>query len=153
MTSIYRTAYPRFYPNQKLKAKELKNDYSLSDTELAYIKQNIRSDNLKLGFAVLLKVFQKMGYFPENNLIHQTIVKHIKEQIPYIKPSTEFIYDHESSLNRHRRRVYDCLKIKRYDKQVRSYAIKIAYNTAQTMNFPADMSLFLNFKESIIISH
>lgn len=64
MTSIYRTAYPRFNSNQKLRAKELETDYSLTTAELTYIKENIRDDSLRLGFAVLLKVFQHMGYFP-----------------------------------------------------------------------------------------
>src|ERR1700733_3528778 len=62
MTSIYRTAYPHFHPNQKLRSKELEADYSLTHTELNYIKENIRGDSLRLGFAVLLKVFQRGFY-------------------------------------------------------------------------------------------
>ena len=57
MTSIYRTAYPHFYANQKIRTKELDADYSLANAELLYIKQNIHGDDLRLGFAVLLKVF------------------------------------------------------------------------------------------------
>ena len=45
MTSIYRTAYPRFNPNQKLRTKELEADYSVSSTELSYIKENIRGNS------------------------------------------------------------------------------------------------------------
>ena len=55
MTSIYRTAYPRFNPSHKLRTKELEADYSLTSAELSYIKENIRGDNLRLGFAVYLK--------------------------------------------------------------------------------------------------
>lgn len=139
MTSIYRTAYPRFHPNQKLRTKELEADYSLTNAELNYITENIRGDSLRLGFAVLLKVFQRMGYFPAINTIPETVVKYLREQIPNIKNSTEFVYEHDSSFNRHRRRVYDYLKIKRYDDQIRSHAIKVAYNAAQNMNFPADI--------------
>ena len=150
MTSIYRTAYPRFHVNQKLRTRELEADYSLTNAELLYIKQNIRGDSLRLGFAVLLKVFQRMGYFPAIDSIPETIVKHIREQIHYIKQSTEFTYEHESSFNRYRRRVYGYLKINRWsknedksfgqsDNQSSSHAIKIAYNAAQTMNFTADI--------------
>ena len=150
MTSIYRTAYPRFHTIQKLRMKELETDYSLTSAELLYIKQNIRGDSLRLGFAVLLKVFQRMGYFPAIDSIPETVVHHIKEQIPYIKKSTEFLYEHESSFNRHRCRVYEYLTIKRWGRdednslnasnnQGRSHAIKVAYNAAQTMNFPADI--------------
>ncbi len=139
MTSIYRTAYPRFHPNQKIRATELEADYSLTHVELNYIKENIRGDSMRLGFTVLLKVFQRMGYFPAINTIPEVIIKYIREQIPHIDDSAEFGYEHESSFNRHRRRVYDYLKIKRYDKQVRSHAIKVAYSAAQSMNFPADI--------------
>jgi len=43
MTSIYRTVYPRFNPNQKLRGIELEADYSLTSAELGYIKENIAS--------------------------------------------------------------------------------------------------------------
>ena len=69
MTSIYRTAYSHFYPIQKLRGKELDADYSLTNAELSHIKENIRSDSLRLGFAILQKVFQRMGYFPAINSI------------------------------------------------------------------------------------
>lgn len=143
MTSIYRTAYPRLNPNQKLRTKELEADYSLTSAELSYIKENIRGDTLRLCFAVLLKVFQRMGYFPAMNLIPEAVVKHIREQITFIKISTEFEYEHDSSFNRHRRRIYEYLKIKRYDKVIRSHAIKVAYDASQIMNFPADIINFV----------
>lgn len=73
MTSIYRTAYLRFSQNQKL--KELATDYAFTKEELDYIKQNIRSDNLRLGFGVLLKVFQHLGHFPRLNEIPKVIIK------------------------------------------------------------------------------
>jgi len=76
MTSIFRTAYPRFHPNKKLRAKELEADYSLTTAELNYIKENIRGDSLRLGFTVLLKVFQRMGYFPAINTIPETVIKY-----------------------------------------------------------------------------
>ena len=93
----------------------------------------LSGDSLRLGFTVLLKVFQRMGYFSAINTIPETVVKYLREQIPNIKNSTEFVYEHDSSFNRHRRRVYDYLKIKRYDDQIRSHAIKVAYN-AQLKN-------------------
>jgi len=84
MTSIYRTAYPRFHPNQKIKVKELDADYSLTTDELRYIKENIRGDSLRLGFGVLLKVFQRLGYFPSLKEIPEAVIKHITRQICFI---------------------------------------------------------------------
>lgn len=75
MTSIYRTAYPRFSQNQKL--KELATDYAFTKEELDYIKQNIRSDNLRLGFGVLLKVFQHLSAI----VVEDTKIKIIENEI------------------------------------------------------------------------
>ena len=87
----------------------------------------------------MLKVFQRMGYFPVTKLIPEAVVKYIREQITFIKISTEFEYEHDSSFNRHRRRIYEYLKIERYDKEIRSHAIKVAYDASRIMNFPADI--------------
>lgn len=150
MTSISRTAYPRFHPNQKIKAKEVEADYSLTIDELRYIKENIRGDSLRLGFGVLLKVFQRLGYFPNLNDIPAAVIKHITMQISFINETTIFSYEHESTFNRHRRRVYEYLNVKRWEKHAvnitgepqhpgKHHAIRVAYNAAQTMNFPADI--------------
>lgn len=149
MTSINRTAYPRFSSNLKMRAKELAADYSLTQNELDYIRQNIRGDSLRLGFSVLLKVFQRLGYFPRLTEVPEAVIKYVIKQIPFIKESTTFQYEHESSFNRHRRRIYDYLNIKRWEQDedkpkssihpARNYAIQVAYDAAQTMNFPADI--------------
>lgn len=150
MTSINRTAYPHFHSSRKPKPRELESDYSITTDELDYIKQNIRGDELRLGFAVLLKIFQRMGYFPAMNTIPDAVIKYIRKQIQFIDPTTAFIYEHESSFNRHRRRIYDYLKITRWEKREvksqsghshpgRHHAIQVAYDAAQTMNFPADI--------------
>lgn len=150
MTSMYHTAYPHFHANQKFKARELESDYSLTKEELLYIKQNIRGDDLRLGFAILLKVFQRLGHFPLLNTIPNEIISYVRDQITFINTTTEFGYEHESTFNRHRRRVYDYLSITRWEiqkneaknslfHQGRHHAIQVAYNAAQIMNFNADI--------------
>ncbi len=77
MTSIYRTAYPYFRANKRLLPQELIAYYSLNADELNYIKKQIRGDLLRLGFAVQLKVFQQLNYFPKLKLIPHEIIDHI----------------------------------------------------------------------------
>jgi TnpA family transposase len=150
MTSMYRTAYPYFHVSQKVKATELESDYSLTKEELLYIKQNIRGDDLRLGFAILLKVFQRLGYFPLLNAIPNEVIVYVRDQMTFINMATEFGYAHESTFNRHRRRVYDYLGIIRWESKKdksnnslfhpgRHHAIKVAYNAAKIMNFNADI--------------
>ena len=150
MTSINRTAYPYFRTNQKVTSQELESYYSLTDEELCYVKQNIRGDELRLSFAVQLKVVQYLNYFPALRNIPEEIISHIKKQLTFVKQTTEFEYEHESTLNRHRKRIYDYLSITRWGNQInkapgtplnpaRHYAIQVAYEAAETMNHPADI--------------
>jgi hypothetical protein len=151
MTSISRTAYPRISANKKITPKELESEYSLTGEELNYIKKNIRGDELRLGFAVQLKIFQYLGYFPELTSIPQDIVNHIKKQLP-TNDDIPFGYQHDSSKTkrRHHDMIYQYLKITKWAKQnnrdvgvqpnpARYFAIQVAYSVAQTMNHPADI--------------
>jgi TnpA family transposase len=150
MTSIYRTAYPRINTNKKVTQKELEIYYSLTDDELGYIKKNIRGDNLRLSFAVQLKIFQHLNYFPAITQIPQTIISHIRKQLPYINSNSIFNYEHDSANYRHRDMIYQYLKITSWKKQDRRdtgvqpnpgryFAIQTAYSATQTMSYTADV--------------
>jgi hypothetical protein len=61
MTAIDRTAYPR--PGARLTREELGIRYSLSDTDLAFIRATARGDTGRMLLATLLKTRQDIGYF------------------------------------------------------------------------------------------
>ena len=61
MSSIERTAYPRFAPGRILREHELEQFYSLTPDEMRYINDNIRTPLMKLNFAIQLKTFQRLG--------------------------------------------------------------------------------------------
>lgn len=77
MSSIERTAYPRFSA-RVLKQSELDQFYSLTPDEKCYLDQNIRGDQMRLNFAAQLKAFQRLGYFPSLSNIPQAIIDHLK---------------------------------------------------------------------------
>lgn len=78
MSSIERTSYPRFATGRALKERELEKFYSLTPDELNYIYNNIRGTEMRLNFAVQLKTFQRLGYFPALKSVPSVIIEHIK---------------------------------------------------------------------------
>lgn len=150
MASIERTAYPRFNTTRALKEQELEQFYSLTPDELRYAKKHIRGDFMRLNFAIQLKAFQRLGYFPELKRIPKVIVEHIKKCLGLFDEKMMPHYDHDKSRYRHCNHICDYLKIKRWRKNKRHlagepihpgrhFAIQIAYQAAQTMNHPADI--------------
>ena len=76
MTSIERTAYPRLSSERPLKPQQLEAIYSLTQREQAFIKNNVRGDIMRLNFAILLKSFQRLEYFPDIKNIAVCTVNH-----------------------------------------------------------------------------
>lgn len=62
MASIDRTAYPQFKRNPVV--RELVTAYTPTDAELAFVTENTRQPAHRLTLAILLKTFQRLGYFP-----------------------------------------------------------------------------------------
>ena len=73
------TAYPRF--KTRLTQTELEQFYTPTDEELAFCANVTRLPTTQLGFVVLLKTFQRLGYFVISNEVPETIIKHIARVI------------------------------------------------------------------------
>ena len=69
------TAYPRF--KTRLSPAELERFYTPTDEELAYCASVTLSPTTRLGFVVLLKTFQRLGYFVPSNEVPEAIIEHI----------------------------------------------------------------------------
>lgn len=138
MTSIERTAYPRFH-KYLTKPQELKQLYNVNNQEYQYIAQNVRDQNLQVNFAVQLKVFQQLHYFPDLSIIPEEIISHIVSSLPISQKKFLIGYKHNSSLYRHRSMIRKYLNIIEWCKTSQKFAIQISYETAQTMNNPADI--------------
>jgi TnpA family transposase len=150
MASIERTAYPRFSVGRILKEQELEQFYSLTPDELQYINKNIRGTEMRLNFAVQLKTFQRLGYFPKLTTVPVIIIDHIKKCLGIFDLNIKFHYEHDTTLYRHRDHICSYLKITRWKKNKtksvkeaihpgRHHATQAAYKAAQTMNYPADI--------------
>jgi TnpA family transposase len=148
MSSIERTAYPRFAPGRILREHDLEQFYSLTPDELRHINEKIRTPLLRLNFTVQLKTFQRLGYFAEFKHVPIIIIEHIKKCLGQFNGDTIPHYNNDKTQYLHRNQICAYLKINRWKKTAvngrrhdpgRHLAIQIAYQAAQTMNHPADI--------------
>jgi hypothetical protein len=75
MTAIHETAYPRIRSN--VTDKELCELYTPTEEEKDFADGNTRGKVPKLGLLVLVKMFQRLGYFPMLDTIPQRVIRHI----------------------------------------------------------------------------
>jgi hypothetical protein len=69
------TAYPRF--KSRLAQTELDRFYTVTDAERACCDSNTRSSSTRLGFALLLKSYQRLGYFVTSEQVPNAIAEHV----------------------------------------------------------------------------
>lgn len=69
------TAYPRF--KSRPSQAELERLYTSTDTERIFCESTTRSCTTRLGFVLLLKTTQRLGYFVTSEHIPNVIVEHI----------------------------------------------------------------------------
>ena len=76
ITVISRTAYPQFkrYPSNK----ELHELYTPTVEETKFVTSRTRSKTGLLGLIVMLKSFQRLGYFTHPELVPQPIIIHLR---------------------------------------------------------------------------
>ena len=73
------TAYPRF--KSRPSPTELERFYTPTDTELVFCDSTTRSNTTRLGFALLLKTYQRLGYFVTSEQVPNAIVEHVAAAI------------------------------------------------------------------------
>ena len=98
MTSIERTAYPRF--KRFLSARELHVFYT-PQTEIAWASGQVRSDNHLLALMVQLKCFNRMGYFPRLDDVPEAVVAHIRRDLG-LGEDVAAVYDSDRTRGHHR---------------------------------------------------
>ncbi len=143
MSSIEKTAYPRFPKRKKIKSTELSSSYSLRDDELKMIKLAAKTDKSRFNLAIQLKAFQRLGYFTDMDKIPSEIIVHIRQSLKYHYRLTPGYGDNNKSIYRHRQKIREFLNVKRwgYDdvdgKKIHhgmKLAIQYAYNASYSMN-------------------
>lgn len=75
MPSVAETAYPRL--KNQISSEGLLEIYTPTDLELQFASRHTKGVVAKLGFLVLLKTFQRLGYFVLVKNVPDVIIKHI----------------------------------------------------------------------------
>jgi hypothetical protein len=76
VASLERTAYPRF--KSPLTSQELADLYTPTPEELTFAQRQTPTPTRQFFVLVLLKAFQRLGYFPKLAEIPPTILIHIR---------------------------------------------------------------------------
>ena len=79
MTSIERTAYPRF--KRSLTAKDLTEVYTPTPGERFLALRSTKGSVAELGFLVLLKTYQRLGRFIPLGEVPAPIIEHIAKLV------------------------------------------------------------------------
>jgi TnpA family transposase len=136
VASIERTAYPRFKLTPT--TQELLDLYTPTTEELAFAQQITRSPAYLLTLVVLLKAFQRLGYFPRLTEVPEAIVRHIRGCLR-VGSDIAVGYDEPRTLYRHYRAIRAYLQVLAYGREARHQALHAVYEAAQTMDNPADL--------------
>ena len=135
MASIERTAYPRFKRN--LTPKELLDVYTPTPQEVQFAYSAARGAESLLHLLVMLKAFQRLGYFPSITEVPVSIVNHIRQQLsiqseiqPDVTPRTR--YAHHETVRKY-------LEIIPFGKHARHICTQALYQSAYVMDNPADL--------------
>lgn len=136
MTSIERTAYPRF--KRYFTNFELESVYTPTKAEIAFGYSCTTGQSNFFNLVVFLKVFQRLGYFPKHEKIPYSIVEYIRNSL---KLPSEIVlgYNNRKTMSRHRHYIRDYLKVIAFDKQALHLTAVSVYRSAQIMDNPADL--------------
>ena len=138
MTAIDRTVYPR--PGVRLTREELGTRYSLSDTDLAFIRATARGDTGRMLLATLLKTRQDLGYFVAPGGVHADTAAYLASQmdlaVPPIPPDeprqTKTLYRYQAAVRTH-------LSVTTFAEAGEQLVTCTTLEAAETMSDPADL--------------
>lgn len=137
MLSCHETAYPRL--KSSFTTKDL-TIYTPTDEEMRFANSIINIPHTKLCFLILLKTFQRLGYFVLLRDVPSAIVNHIARQLGFlIAPMDLSGYDNSGSRRRHIILIRNYLKIKPFDHNAQALINQIMRPVAMTRDDLADL--------------
>ena len=136
MTSIERTAYPRF--KRQFTTKELTEIYTPTNSEVAFAYSATKGESNILNLLVILKSFQRLGYFPFISDIPLKIINHIRSHLKF-KDDIVLGYESKKTMYRHRTAIREYLTVKSFNQTALHLAVSAVNESASVMDNPADL--------------
>jgi hypothetical protein len=73
--AIHETAYPRL--RNRLSEAELEKIFQPTPDEISFCRKKTKSPATRIGMLLLLKVFQRLGYFPQLSDVDAKIIDYV----------------------------------------------------------------------------
>jgi hypothetical protein len=136
VTSIERTAYPRF--RRLPSARELHVFYTPQPGEVAWARGVAGSDEHLLALLVLTKCFGRLGYFPALADVPAVVIEHVRRDLG-LAEGTVAVYASARTAERHRDLVRQRLGVVRDPAGARKMAAEAIREAATRKNNPPDL--------------
>jgi len=138
MTAIHETAYPRIRSN--LSDAELQELYTPTPSDLAFARRVTKSAGMELGLLVLLKTFQRLGYFPRFDELPPRLLTHIAAALETAEPEAQLQrYEARSRRWRHLPLVREYLGITAFSDGGRRVLLSAMLDAARSKDILADI--------------
>jgi Domain of unknown function (DUF4158) len=123
MPSVSDTAYPRLKINPS--AKELNELYTPTVYELAFARERARQPLQRAGLLLLLKTFQRLGYFAVCAEIPAPIIGHVFRWAALVElPEHLQAYDASTARDRHTTLIREFLGVTAYGPAARRWSLR-----------------------------
>ncbi len=136
MTSIERTAYPRF--KRLITAHELHLFFSPTRDELEWAAEATDGDEHLLALLLMLKSYQRMGCFPALEDVPEQVVEFVRRHVE-LPEGTLPVYRAERTAKHHRGLVRKRVGVKYDQAEARRIAERSIREEAAAKNRPADL--------------
>lgn len=136
MTSVDRTAYPRF--GRVVSGRELADSFTPTDAEAEWAQGRTQDQQHQLVLTVLLKSYQRLGYFPKAGDVSPAVVRHVQDCLG-ITGAVEFEQLAQRTAKRHREFVRARMKVTYESARVRAVAEQAIRKAVQAKDNPADL--------------
>jgi Domain of unknown function (DUF4158) len=138
MPTMHDTAYPRF--KSTVTDQDLQAVYTPTADEMAFAEQVTRVPATKVGLLVLLKTFQRLGYFSPFAQIPRRIMAHISTCLGFVTiPSAVDMYDAPATRYRHHPLIRAYVGVTAYGPAARRAALSAGMDAAHTKEDLADV--------------
>ena len=149
MPAVHETAYPRL--KHSISNEELHESYTPSADELALVDEASKGTGPKICLLVLLKVFQRLGYFVRLRDVPKPIAEHISLLFGVHYGAIEWeAYDESGTRRRHVALIREYLNVRPFDQSAQKITEAAFRSAAETRE---DLSDLINAAIEELIRH
>ena len=135
MPTIQETAYPRL--KNLVSVRDLTSVYTPTPNEVVLSKQSTRGGASHLIFLIMLKTFQRLGYFPLLNQVPAAIIEHIATLTDTQTAIHQLAgYDFSGTRKRHLQIIRQTLHIQTFGREARHAMLLAMSEAARTCAAP-----------------